>query len=480
MLSVEELVKNSEIITIFGKPNLEVIGLCWDSRLVKPGDLFFAIPGRKHDGHAFIPQAIERGAVAVVGEKPFSSFSVPYIQVKNVRLALAQAACAFYGHPTWRLKTVAVTGTNGKTTVVHLLGQLLPNCETLTTVRVEEEGLSCVTTPEAPDLQKVAAQALSQGKKFFAFEASSIGLAQHRVEGVHLSAAVFTNLSRDHLEFHRTMEGYLSAKLKLFRMLPEEGVAVVNTDDRYAEQFVSASRGRPIRYGIGCGDVQARDLRLDVDKTEFRLVTPTGTADVRLPFPGRHNVLNALAASAVAWTFGLSAPKIAERLSFAKLPPGRFQRLRARSGALVVVDFAHNPDALAQMLSELRPMAKRLICVFGCAGESDRSKRYLMGELSGRRADFSMITSDNPKSEDPAEIAASVSEGVRAARGHYEVVLDRAEAIRRAVMLAGPGDVVLIAGKGHERFQWTAQGPIAHSDLDVLLSDGLARLSSVK
>ncbi|MEM3485649.1 MAG: Mur ligase family protein, partial [Candidatus Methanomethyliaceae archaeon] len=189
--------------------------MAWDSRKVRPGDLFFALPGSKYDGHAFAAEAVRRGAVAVVAERPLPRLPVPVILVPNARTALAQAACAFYGHPTKKLATIGVTGTNGKTTVVHLLGQLLPDCEALTTVRVEEENLSCVTTPEAPDLQRIAAAALASGRKFFAFEASSIGLAQKRVEGVHLACAVFTSFARDHLDFHGTMEVYLSAKLRL-------------------------------------------------------------------------------------------------------------------------------------------------------------------------------------------------------------------------------------------------------------------------
>ena len=453
-------------------PEVEVAGLAWDSRRVRPGDLFFALPGEKHDGHKFIPEAVDRGAVAAVGEKLLPPLSVPYIVVPDARAALAHAAAEFYGHPTRDLRTIGVTGTNGKTTAVHLLGQILPGCETLTTIRVEREGLSCVTTPEAPDLQRIAAQARAAGKRAFAFEASSIGLAQRRVVGVHLAAAVFTGLGRDHLDFHGTMSAYLGAKLRLFRMLPESGVGVVNAEDRHAGQFLAACRGEKVRYGLERGDVRTRNLRLDPTEARFILEVPDGAEEVRLPFPGRHNVANALAAAAAAWALGERVSDIAARLGEASLPVGRFVRFRLHTGATAVVDYAHNPEALAEILASLRPGARRLLVVFGASGEADRGKRPLMGGIVGRLADLAVITTDNPKGEDPRAIAEAVARGVRAMGGRYVVELDRAQAVRFALDTAGPGDVVLLAGKGHERYQLTAGGAVPCSDLELVLSGG--------
>lgn len=407
-----------------------------------------------------------------MGEKFLPPLPVPYIAVPDARAALGHAAAAFYGHPTRAMRTIGVTGTNGKTTVVHLLGQLLPSCDTLTTIRVEREGLSCVTTPEAPDLQRLAAQARDSGKRAFAFEASSIGLAQRRVVGVHLAAAVFTGLGRDHLDFHGTMAAYLGAKLRLFRMLPETGVGVVNIDDRYARQFLAACRGERLRYGIERGDVRTRDLHLDSTGATFVLEAPDGAQRVRLPFPGRHNVANALAAAATAWALGERLPDIAARLGEASLPVGRFVRFRLSSGATAVVDYAHNPEALAEILASLRPIARRLVVVFGASGEADRGKRPLMGGIVGRLADFAVITADNPKGEDPQAIAEAVARGVRAVGGAYRVELDRAQAVRWALAAAGQGDVVLLAGKGHERYQLTADGAVPCSDLELVLSGG--------
>ncbi|MGC9529424.1 MAG: UDP-N-acetylmuramoyl-L-alanyl-D-glutamate--2,6-diaminopimelate ligase [Candidatus Bipolaricaulaceae bacterium] len=445
---------------------LAVAGLAWDSRRVRPGELFFALPGTRCDGHSFVRHAARRGAVAAVGERPLHALSIPYLQVESARAALAQAACRFYGHPTAKLAAIAVTGTNGKTTVVHLLGQLLPACDTLTTVRVAEDQLSCVTTPEAPDLQRLAARAAAAGKRFFAFEASSIGLAQHRVDGVQLSCAVFTGLGRDHLDFHKSQDAYLAAKLRLFHMLPPDAWAVVNVQDRCAGEFLSASRGRKLTYGIERGEVRAADL--DPALAQFTLLAPGGRARVRLPFPGRHNLANALAATAVAWALGQPVSAIADRLSKARLPPGRFHQFHTPAGALAVVDYAHTPEALAAVLEALRPQAERLVAVFGAPGDRDPGKRPLMGEVAGRLADLVVITADNPQPEDPQRIAEQIASGICAAGGRWEVQLDRKLAIREALAAAGPGDVVLIAGKGHERYQLTASGPRPHSDLELV------------
>lgn len=446
-------------------PDVLVTGLAWDSRKVKPGDLFFAIPGTKVDGHLFIPAAVAKGAAAVVGERFLSGLAVPYVRVEDVRASMAHAACAFYGHPTKKLATIGVTGTNGKTTVVHLLGQLLPNCEALTTVRVEEENLSCVTTPEAPDLQRIAAAALASGRKFFAFEASSIGLAQKRVEGVHLACAVFTSFARDHLDFHGTMDAYLSAKLRLFQLLPSSAPAVVCVRAPVEAVAAIAPHARLITYGIGKGDVQATAIRRGKTGTFFKVVGRYGGGEAFLPCLGMHNVENALATITVGLALGFPLHDLLERLAEVRLPLGRFAQFRSSSGATVIVDFAHNPEALRCVLALARPWARRLIVVFGCPGESDRGKRRIMGAIAGRLADLVVITADNPKSEDPRAIAAQIAAGVAEVGGIWAVILDRAAAIRWALNYAGPEDYVVIAGKGHERYQHLADRRESFSDL---------------
>lgn len=460
----------SELLGDAKLPRLWITGLSWDSRAVQPGHLFFAIPGRKADGHAFIPEAVGRGAVAVVGERCLAGLAAPYIQVQSAREALARAACAFYGHPTEKLVTIGVTGTNGKTTVVHLLGQLLPACETLTTVRVEEEGLSCVTTPEAPDLQRLAAQALARGKKFFAFEASSIGLAQHRVDGTSLSCAVFTSFSRDHLDFHRSMEAYLAAKLQLFRSLLPGGLAVAGVRVPVAAVAQAAPTAKLLTYGIEKGDVHATDIRVKGETISFRVAGKFGCGQAFLSFPGLPNLENALAALAVGLGLGFKLGELLERLAVASLPPGRWTVFSSPNGAKVIVDFAHNPQALRSLLVGLRAEARRLIVVFGCSGEADQGKRKIMGEIAGRLADSVIITTDNPKAEDPRKIAAEIAAGVAKVGGIWSIILDRAEAIRWAVRRGRPGDCLVIAGKGHERFQHLADGAFLFSDLETVQS----------
>jgi UDP-N-acetylmuramoyl-L-alanyl-D-glutamate--2,6-diaminopimelate ligase len=435
---------------------------------VQPGDIFFALPGTKADGHAFIPEAVRRGAVAAVGERALGGLPVPYIRVPNARQAMAHAACAFYGHPTEKIPTIGVTGTNGKTTVVHLLGQLLPDCDTLTTVRVEEEGLSCVTTPEAPDLQGLAAQALRAGKKFFAFEASSIGLAQHRVDGVRFAGAVFTNFSRDHLDFHGTPENYLAAKLRLFGMLPPGAWAVVGVRAPVEAVRTAAPQARLLTYGVEKGDVQATRIRSVDGGMSFCITGSFGKARAFLPFPGIPNVENALAAVGVGLVLGFPLPELSERLASVSLPPGRFARFSSPKGAEIIVDFAHNPGALRSLLAAVRPGARRLLVVFGCPGESDRGKRRIMGAIAGRFADLVVITQDNPKSEDPKGIAAEIALGVAEVGGTWVVILDRAEAIRWALGRVGPGDRLVVAGKGHERSQHLADRREPFSDLALV------------
>ncbi len=460
-----------ELFSPLGKeaPRIEIHGIAWDSRRVKPGDLFFALPGTKHDGHEFIPQAVEKGAAAVAGERPLQSLRVPYIQVEDSREAMARVAAAFFGYPTRKLTAIGVTGTDGKTTVVHILGQLLPECEILTTIRVEREGLSCVTTPEAPEIQRLAAEAVSRGRRFFVLEASSIGLAQKRLLGTEFRCAIFTNLSRDHLDFHKTLEAYLTAKLALFEMLPEEGIAVVNAESPYAERILSHTVARSISYGIATGDVKAEAIEERAWNLRFELITPEGRANVSLPFPGLFNLENALAAAAQAWALGFPLRRIAERLAGASLPAGRLERLRSRRGAWVVVDYAHTPRALEAVLQLLRPRARSLFVVFGAPGESDTGKRPLMGKTVGIYADLAIVTTDNPKTEDPAVIAAQIARGLEEVRAAYEIKLERKEAIRRALELAGPGDIVLVAGKGHERYQLIGTHKFPHSDVEQLL-----------
>jgi len=450
----------------------EVRGLAWDSRCVRPGEVFFALPGRREDGHAFIAEAVSRGATAVVCEHPPADLGVPVLCVADGRAALARAAALFYDYPSRKLRAVGVTGTDGKSTVVHLLRQLLPACEALTTVDMADMGTTCVTTPEAPDLQRIAAEAVERGASAFAFEASSIGLDQRRVDGMELAAAVFTGLGRDHLDYHGSLEKYLAAKLKLFGMLGPGGKAVLGAGEPHRSAVRDVCDSEPITFGVGVGDVRAENVKLRRWGGVFSLVTPGGRHEVSLPVPGEHNLRNALAAAACSWALGEPIDDTAARLGRVSLPPGRWTRIRHPRGAEAVVDYAHTPEALGVMLSALRPHARRLIAVFGANGEADPGKRPLMGRVAARWADLVLLTADNPKSEDPHRIARQIAAGFPDGAGQWETHVDRRTAVRRAWELADLGDIILVAGKGHERLQWTADGPQPYSDLDVLCSLG--------
>jgi UDP-N-acetylmuramoyl-L-alanyl-D-glutamate--2,6-diaminopimelate ligase len=454
---------------------IEVAGITEDSRRVRPGELFVAIRGFVADGHAYVGEAVGRGAAAVVVEEETLA-SVPCIRVPDGRRALAALAVAFFDDPTRKLFTVGVTGTKGKTTVCHLIAHLLGEGVTclLSTVANEERNLRAVTTPASPIIQEAAWSALRAGQKNFVLEVSSAALALHRTDGVDFDAAVFTNLTHDHLDFHKTTDEYLAAKLLLFRGLKESACAIVNADDAASEEVLAATRAERITYAIEReADVRALDIRSGPRATDFILRVRGETVPVRLFLPGEHNVENALAAAAVGVWCGLLLDEVAAKLESAQSVAGRYQFFRAKSGATVVVDFAHSPDSLERMLRSLRPFHRRVISLFGCGGESDRAKRPIMGGISGRLADMTILTSDNPKSEDPNTILDEIEEGIRPTGGAYERILERREAIRRALKLAGAGDVVLLAGKGHETYQIVGHDFLPYSDAEFLHEEDL-------
>lgn len=457
--------------------SIEVRGIGMDSRTIRPGDLFVAIPGRVTDGLRYVDEAIRRGAVAVVAERRIPC-AVPLIGTPDARAELARLASAFYNHPTRGLFTVGVTGTNGKTTVCHLIHRLLgaPDGEIISTVENESRGLRAVTTPEGPVIQEIAAGALASGKHHLVIEVSSAALSLRRVDAIDFDTAVFTNLTHDHLDFHTDRKAYLNAKLRLFEGLKTGATAVVNRDDPAADRVIAACPGPVLTFGLKApADLTAKQIEYALSETRFTLRRRGKAARITLPLPGEHNVSNALAAAGVALVAGADVDAIAEGLERARSAEGRYQFLRADSGTTVIVDFAHSPDSLERMLRSLRPHFERLICVFGCGGESDRAKRPLMGAISGRLADLSILTSDNPKSEDPAAIIQAITKGLRPTGGAYEMIVDRREAIRRAVSVAGPKDVILLAGKGHEPYQIVGHDFVPYSDAGFLREAGLAR-----
>jgi len=442
-------------VPVAGWDEIAITDITEDSRHVGPGALFVAVPGMVYDGADFLEEAVDRGAAAVVSQTDRET-RVPHLRIEDPRAALAGLAAAFYGQPTESLFAVGVTGTNGKTTVCRWIAHLLGDDRTtvIGTVANEARGLRAVTTPSSPTVQRIAADARDSGDANLVVEASSVGLMQHRLDAVAFDAAVFTNLSHDHLDLHRTMDAYLEAKRILFRDLRAEAHAVVNADDRASEGILVGCPAETVRYGFSV-DTELRATRPAYAARETRctIAWRGESAPLRLPHPGVHNLANALAAAAVALLRGDALDGVAERLGGAPAVDGRLQFFSRDDGLLAVVDFAHTPDSLKRALEVVRPPEGRRIVVFGCAGEADPAKRPAMGEIAGRLADWAIVTTDNPKHEAPTAICDEIEVGLRRTGERWERVLDRAEAVARAVDLARPGDVLLVAGKGHERYQ---------------------------
>src|SRR4051794_22601731 len=444
-------------------PAVEIGGLAYDNRAVEPGTLFFCVPGFTRDGHEFAPDAVARGAAALVVARPLG-LGVPEVRVPDVRAAMAVAAARFYGDPTARLPVVGITGTNGKTTTAFLVRSLLEaggrRCGllgTVTSVVAGEGRPTGRTTPEAIDLQKTFREMLDGGDRACAMEISSHALELRRADGVNVAVAVFTNLTQGHLDFHPTMEHYFEAKRRLFAS-PLTDVRVANVDDPYGRRLAADFPGtvtfaidRPATY-------RATGVRSGLMGSECAFETPDGAFEIRLPLPGRFNVSNALAAWAAARALGLQPDALAAALPTAARVPGRFEPVAEGQPFAVLVDYAHTPDSLDNVLRAARALAEaRVIAVFGAGGDRDRGKRPLMGEIGARLADVCLVTSDNPRSEDPEAIIAEILAGTGGA-ANVSSDPDRRASIRRAVALAEPGDVVVIAGKGHEQGQEFAGG----------------------
>src|SRR5437762_6319251 len=449
---------------VIGTLNRTVESIAYDSRRVQKNGLFVALRGEKVDGHDFIGQAIEKGASGIVAERAEQHSRASCLVVENTRSALPELAATFYGFPARRLKLAGVTGTNGKTTTTFLIKHICEKaglrCGLIGTVRYEigERILPAIrTTPESLDLQELLAQIANAGCKAAVMEVSSHALSQERTRGIDWNVAIFTNLTQDHLDFHGTMENYFEAKTKLLTGLAGQRqktkpVAIVNIDDRYGQQLLGRlNKGvAVITYGMGArADFRASNYRAEFTGTSYQLDARGKSYLVRLPLIGRFNATNSLAALTAADALGINLRNAVFSLAKSPQVPGRLELVPAKRQFQVFVDYAHTPDALANVLKTLRELEPhRLIAVFGCGGDRDRQKRPLMAEIADRLADYSIITSDNPRKEDPRAIIAETEKGFRSNR--YEKIVDRTEAINRAVALAHPRDIVLVAGKGHE------------------------------
>ncbi len=460
-------------------PHLEIQSLAYDSRSVKPGTLFFAIQGEQADGHDFIPRALENGAVAIVSERPApEALKSRWVRVGKIRRALALAGRNFFHHPDLSLQLTGVTGTSGKTTTVYLLHSILAAAGITAGLFGSIEyrfGPQTIvaknTTPESLDLLTYFNAFREAGGNAAVMEVSSHALDQERVWGFHFKAAVFTNLTGDHLDYHKDFEHYFAAKRKLFEGLgaPPPELSVINQDDAWAARLMEIPQSRQITYGVESNaQYRVKQFTLGSDGLRATLAAPGGKWEIESPLLGRGNLEDVLAAAATADGLGIPREKIQEGISRLRQIPGRFEKIDEGQPFQVFVDYAHKYDALKNVLNTARPLARgRVITVFGCGGDRDRTKRPLMGEAAGTLSDLVVLTSDNPRSEDPISIMNDVMVGLQRASKPYLTEVDRGAAIRQAVEQARPGDVVVIAGKGHETYQILKERTIPFDDREV-------------
>lgn len=485
-MELEDLLRNLYVIKLQGNSRVTLRGLAYHTDYVKPGFVFFCLRGTHVDGHDFISVAVRAGAAAVVVEEDREVVGAVKIQVPSVRKAMALAAELFYGWPSLRLKLIGVTGTNGKTTTTHLVDDILrawgKRSALLGTIkyRIGQETIPAMaTTPEAPDLQKMLSNMCDQDLDYAVMEVSSHSLEQHRVSGCDFNTAVLTNITEDHLDFHHTFDRYLAAKGKLFAQLggsfwkgDSPRFAVINWDDPHCRYFLHQATAQAVCYGLQEGaDIRAREITIQSEGVSYLLDTPWGAESFALKMTGVFSVYNALAATSVALLEGVSLPMIKEVLEKTNGVPGRFERIDLGQDYLVIVDYAHTPDGLENILKTACQFARnKIITIFGCGGERDRGKRPIMGRIAAEYSDYCILTSDNPRGEDPWQIIKEVETGLqdkKLAGSGYTIQPDRYEAIKLGIELARPDDIVIIAGKGHENYQIFSDYTAPFSDREV-------------
>lgn len=472
-----------------GNLDTDITSIAYDSRKAGASAAFVAIHGTASDGHQFIPQAIQKGAAAVVAETaPPADVAIPWVHVRNSRVALAEMSAEFFGHPAAGLMVAAVTGTNGKSTIAFLIHHLLNAAHVraglLGTMFYDLGGKQVPathTTPESVDIHQLLATMRNNGCRAVSMEVSSHALHQDRVHGLHYDAAIFTNLTQDHLDYHNTMDEYFDAKNILFQVVADsgKGTMIINADDNWGRKLIHQfeSTGRVTRFGFGIGcDFRAANVRYDLTGTTFELEARGRSFLVRLPLIGDFNVSNSLAVIAAAHALGLNLRESIDHLKSAPQAPGRLERVTEGGRFQVFVDYAHSPDAIVNVLRTLRALKpSRIITVFGCGGDRDRTKRPKMARAAEAGSDVCVLTSDNPRTEDPLAIMADAKKGF-ARSGHLEIA-DRKEAIHTAIAAAREGDIVLIAGKGHETYQ-EVHGKRSPFDDRKIARQFLARLKS--
>ena len=484
-MNFQQLLYGAEILSQSGNP--EISGVDYDSRRIKPGDAFVAMRGESSDGNKFIDKAIASGAVAVVTDSANEKLrdGVAWAQVPHGRRALARLSANFYKRPAERLSVIGVTGTNGKSTTAFVVEAILTaagrKSALVGTIEYHVAGKVLPaphTTPESLELNQIFSEALGNGATNAVMEVSSHALAQQRVYAIPFSAAIFSNLTRDHLDYHHTMDEYFASKRILFEGCGTEPprAAVLNTDDEYGKKLVETSRhlgSEVLTYGWSKGDFHAEKIEITSRGTRFDLINPKETIPLFSPMIGKVNVYNILGAAAAAYSQNCSSEAIAKGIAELKRVPGRFERVDCKQPFTVVVDYAHTDDALRNLTALAREFVQqagqkgRVITVFGCGGDRDRAKRPLMGEAAGKGSDFVILTSDNPRSEDPIAIINDALVGLQRSGTKYKTEPDRKAAIATAIHEAKPGDIVLLAGKGHEKVQISRSGTVPFDDVEV-------------
>jgi UDP-N-acetylmuramoyl-L-alanyl-D-glutamate--2,6-diaminopimelate ligase len=479
-MKLTDIFKNITTLRTQGDLETDIRGLCQDSRYVEPGNLFICVKGTKMDGHLFLEQAAAAGAVAALVEDwPEQDYGLVLIQVIQVNSVIKEVAGAFYGYPDQKLQLIGVVGTNGKTTSTYLMKSVLEaagyrvgligTIANLIGNRVLE---AKNTTPGTLELQKLFHEMVKDDVEYVVMEVSSHSIHQGRVTGLRFRSGIFTNITQDHLDYHQTFEEYLRVKTKFFSDLPATSWAALNCDDEHAGRIIPQTAARVLTYGIeNPSDIKAESIKISPDGVGYTAVTPLGNLPLQLHFTGYFNVYNSLGVLTCALSLGIDLASIKRGLESTTGVPGRFEKVKAgQTGFTVIVDYAHTPDGLENILKTGRGLKpRRLLLVFGCGGDRDRTKRPIMGALAANLADYTIITSDNPRSEAPLEIIREIENGFTQANpeAHYLLEVDRAEAIRKIIWEAGPGDLILIAGKGHETYQQFADHTIHFDDREV-------------
>lgn len=492
-MRLADLLTYTEVLAAEGDLNSEVRKITFDSRQVREGSLFVAIPGYKSDGHEYIREALSNGAIAVVIQDPqCQSDNYTWVQVPDSRKALADLSAFFWGFPSSKLSLIGVTGTNGKTTTTNLIAAILEDHGLKTGLigtihnRIGQETIPVHhTTPEAPELQALFQDFLNKNAKYAVMEVSSHALDLHRVRGCEFDVAVYTNLTQDHLDFHQDMDKYLASKSKLFIGLGKNPrkerrkYAIINIDDPYGSQLAELSNAPVITYGVNkTADVKANQVEVSASGVKYQLRYTNQIRDVSLKLTGTFNVYNSLAAIAFGLMENLPVESIISSLERIDRIPGRFEKVDAGQDYTVIVDYSHTPDSLENCLRTAREFVRgRIITVFGCGGDRDKTKRPIMGEVAGRYSDIALITSDNPRSEDPQEIIKEIVPGISKVMkpNQFIEIVNRREAIFKAIGEARPGDVVIIAGKGHEDYQVIGDRVLHFSDQETALEAIKAR-----